>query len=231
MGDVVDNGPDKKQWTDELFKPCQELFGRVAVYPTIGNHEKNHAHYYKYFSMPTPEYYYSFKYNNAEFFVIDSNKSPKPGDEQYTWLEKQLAASTATWKFCYHHHPCYNSDADDYGNTWKGHTTNISPNTKPLIALYEKYNVDMALNGHIHFYERTWPIRGGKVDQKNGIVYLTSGCGGGKLETTEPTPAFFKNQGRVDFHFCYFTIHEKTLECHVFDHEGRLFDRFSIRKD
>lgn len=43
MGDVVDNGPDKKQWTDDLFKPCAELFSRVCVYPCIGNHEKNHA--------------------------------------------------------------------------------------------------------------------------------------------------------------------------------------------
>src|SRR5262245_26116454 len=55
LGDVVDNGPDKKEWTNELFGPCNELFGRVPVYPCIGNHEKNHAHYYKYFSLPSPE--------------------------------------------------------------------------------------------------------------------------------------------------------------------------------
>jgi len=231
MGDVVDNGPDKKQWTDDLFKPCSELLGRVCVFPCIGNHEKNHAHYYKYFSLPAPEYYYSFKYNNAEFFVLDSNKSPKPGDEQYTWLDRQLAASTATWKFCFHHHPCYNSDADDYGDSWKGHSKNMAPQTAALVPLYEKHKVNMVLNGHIHYYERTYPVRDGKVDKKNGVVYLTSGGGGGKLEDVQPTPAFFKNQGRVDFHYCYFTVHEKNLECHVFDHEGRLFDRFSMAKE
>ncbi len=118
-GDVVDNGRDKKEWTDELFKPCNDLFGRVACFPTIGNHEKNDPQYYKYFSLPAPEYYYSYTYGNAEFFSLDTNKRVGPGTEQYQWLEKALAASTATWKICYHHHPCYSSDSDDFGDTFK----------------------------------------------------------------------------------------------------------------
>ena len=96
-----------------------ELFGRVPLYPCIGNHEKNHANYYQYFSLPKPEYYYSFTYGNAEFFSIDTNKKVGPGSEQYEWLDKALGASKATWKFCYHHHPAYTSDSDDYGNTFE----------------------------------------------------------------------------------------------------------------
>jgi len=99
-----------------------------------------------------------------------------------------------------------------------------------LIPLYEKHNVDLAMNGHIHYYERTFPIKDGKVDPK-GVTYLTSGGGGGKLEGTEPTPAFFKNQGRVDYHYCYFTVFGGTMEGKVFDHENRLFDSFSLKKD
>jgi acid phosphatase type 7 len=41
-GDVVDNGPDKAEWVHELFGPCADLFARAAIFPTIGNHEKNH---------------------------------------------------------------------------------------------------------------------------------------------------------------------------------------------
>ena len=231
MGDVVDDGRDKKQWTDELFKPCHELFSRVVMYPCIGNHEKNHAQYYQYFSLPKPEYYYSFKYGNAEFFSLDTNKPVGPGTEQYVWLEKSLAASDAKWKFCYHHHPCYTSDSDDYGDTWKGTSKLGDKNAQSLIPLYEKYKVDVAMNGHIHLYERTWPIRAGKVDAKNGVVYITSGGGGGSLEDVQPTPAFYKNQGRVDYHYCYFNIHLGVLECKVFDHEGRLFDMFTMKKD
>jgi acid phosphatase type 7 len=228
MGDVVDKGSDPLQWTDELFKPCRELFSRVCVYPCIGNHEANHANYYKYFALPKPEFYYTFRYNNAQFFVIDTNKSPKPGDEQYQWLERALLASKATWKICYHHHPCYSSDSDDYGNTWKDTSKLTDPRAQHLIPLYEKYGVDLVMNGHIHLYERTHPIRQGKVDSDRGIVHITSGGGGGRLEDFQPTSAFFKNQGIVDYHYCYFTVYRQQLDCHVYTHEGQMIDRFTI---
>lgn len=231
MGDVVDDGAAKWQWTGDLFKPCNELFSRVSVYPCIGNHEKNHAHYYKYFSLPKPEYYYSFTYGNAEFFSIDTNKPVDPKSEQYQWLDKALAASTAKWKVCYHHHPCYSSDSNDYGDTEKKSSTYGALQHKHLVGLYEKHNVDIAMNGHIHAYERTYPIRGNKVDRKGGVVYLTSGGGGGSLEPFEPTPAFYKNQQRVDFHYCYFTVDGGLLECKVFDVEGRLFDQWELKKE
>lgn len=231
LGDVVDDGPKKEQWTGDLFRPCQELFGRVPVFPCIGNHEKNHAHYYRYFSLPKPEYYYQFGYGNADFFVLDTNKPVDAESEQYKWLDKALAASTAKWKVCYHHHPCYSSDSDDYGNTWKGTSTRGSPKHKPLIALYEQHKVDLVLNGHIHAYERTYPIRGERVDRKGGIVYLTSGGGGGRLEEFEPTPAFYKNQQRSDYHFCYFTVDGGEMQVKAFDAEGRLFDQCELRKE
>lgn len=232
-GDVVDDGAAKWQWSGDLFKPCHELFGRVPVYPCIGNHEKNHPHYYKYFSLPGPEYYYSFKYGNAEFFVLDTNtgRDLSPNGEQFKWLDKALAASEAKWKFCYHHHPVYSSDSDDFGNTWKGPSVLGDRRVQQLLPLYEKYNVDVVFNGHIHLYERTWPVRGGKVDQKAGVIHVTSGGGGGRLEDVAPTPAFFKQEGRVDFHFCYVTIHQGTLNFKAFDHDGRLFDHFTLKKD
>ena len=232
-GDVVDDGASKAQWTGDLFKPCSELFGRVAVFPCIGNHEKDHPHYYKYFALPKPEYYYSYTYGNAEFFVLDTNtkRNLKADGEQYKWLDKALGASTAKWKICYHHHPAYCSDDDDYGNTWKGSSTYGDVRVRNFVTLYEKYKVDLVFNGHVHVYERTWPIRDGKIDQKDGVVYLTSGGGGGKLEDFAPTPAFFKQEFRSDYHFCYATVHLGTFNLKAFDHEGRLFDQFTIKKE
>jgi predicted phosphodiesterase len=232
VGDVVDDGAAKAQWTGDLFKPCNELFGRVAVFPCIGNHEKDHPHYYRYFALPKPEYYYSYTYGNTDFFVLDTNtkRDLTVKGEQCKWLEKALAASTAKWKVCYHHHPAYSSDDNDFGNSWKGPTTAGDVRVRDLVALYEKYNVDVVLNGHIHVYERTWPIRAGKVDQKAGIVYVTSGGGGGRLEDFAPTPAFFKHQFRSDFHFCHVAVHNGTFHLKAFDHDGRLFDQFTLKK-
>lgn len=231
LGDVVDNGPDKREWTHELFGPCRELFGRVPVYPCIGNHEKNHEHYYRYFALPAPEYYYRYRYGNADFFSLDTNKPVGPTSEQYRWLDAQLAKSDARWKFVYHHHPAYSSDEDDYGNTWKGvRSKEGDPNVRQLVGLYEKHNVDVVFNGHIHVYERTWPIRSGKVDRDRGVPYITSGGGGGKLEDFAPVPTWFKAQCRSDYHFCYVTIHGGRLSFKAFDHQGMLFDSFAREK-
>lgn len=231
LGDVVDNGLDKKEWVHELFGPCKELFGRVPVYPCIGNHEKDHAHYYKYFSLPAPEYHYQYRYGNADFFSLDTNKKVGPGTEQYKWLDAALAKSTAKWKFVYHHHPAYSSDDDDYGNTWKGEASKQGdPNARQLVALYEKHNVDMVFNGHIHVYERSWPLRGGKVDRNKGVLYVTSGGGGGKLENFAPVPTWFKAQCRSDYHFCFATIHGGRLNFKAFDQQGMMFDTFEVEK-
>ena len=234
-GDVVDDGAAKSQWTGDLLGSCHELFSRVPVYPCVGNHEKNHANYYKYFSLPAPEYYYSFRYGDAEFFVLDTNTNRTlgllPGGEQYQWLEKSLAASSAKWKFCYHHHPAYSSDADDFGNTAKGPSTGGDLRVRQLVPLYEKYKVDIVFNGHVHTYERTWPIKSGKVNQKDGVAYITSGGGGGPLEDVAPTPTFFKQEGRVDYHYCYVAIQAGTLSFKAFDQENRLFDHFTLKKE
>ncbi|HVY71629.1 MAG TPA: LamG-like jellyroll fold domain-containing protein, partial [Verrucomicrobiae bacterium] len=85
-GDVVDDGFAKHQWVNDLFVPCERLFAYVPTFPVIGNHEKNAHWYYDYFSMPEPEYFYTFKVGNAEFFMIDSNKNCRKGGEQYKRL-------------------------------------------------------------------------------------------------------------------------------------------------
>jgi predicted phosphodiesterase len=229
-GDVVEEGAIKWRWVEELFLPSTDLFAHVPVLPTIGNHEKNHPNYYKYFSLPAPKYYYRFPYGNADFFAVDSNKSLEPGSEQYQWLDRELAASTAKWKFVYHHHPAWSSAFNDYGKTTGGDSES-NANVKKLAALYEKYHVDVAFNGHQHFYERTWPIRGGKVDRQNGVVYITTGGGGGELGKVGPSPMWFKAQLRVDHHLCYVTIHGSRFELKAFDQHGNLFDMLDIDKD
>jgi predicted phosphodiesterase len=229
-GDVVEEGKARWRWVDELFGPSAELFAHVPVLPTIGNHEKNDANYYRYFALPGPKYYYRYRYGNADFFAVDSNKSLEPKSEQYEWLDRELAASDAKWKFVYHHHPAWSSVFNDYGKT-TGEARENDANVKNLFALYEKHKVDVVFNGHIHYYERTWPIRGGKVDRQNGVVYITTGGGGGQLSKPGPSPMWFKAQLRADHHFCLVNIHGGRLELKAFDQNGNLFDTLDIDKE
>ncbi|NCX98371.1 MAG: hypothetical protein EBX35_07310, partial [Planctomycetia bacterium] len=156
-GDLVTTGTNKRHWTEHYFPNMEPLASRVVVYPVLGNHEQNASWYYDYMHLPAPEYFYTFRRGNVQFFMLDTNKDVGPGTEQYQWLDKELAASTATWKVCMHHQPPFSSD-DDYGNDWKRPIKSATlgdRQAKPLVALYDKHAVDVVWSGHIHSYERT----------------------------------------------------------------------------
>jgi hypothetical protein len=233
-GDVVDDGFAKHQWVKDLFEPCSRLMSHIPTFPVIGNHEKDSHWYYDYFDLPAPEYYYTFSYGNAQFFMIDSNKSLKEGSPQYQWLEKELAASKATWKFTCHHHPCFSSEENDYGDHERGAKSKTftfgDMNARQLVPLYEKYGIDIAFNGHIHYYERTWPIFEMAINQKKGVRYLTSGGGGGGLESAAPQRTWFNLHFQRAFHYCYAAIHDRTIVFKAYDIDGRLFDTFELTK-
>ncbi len=229
-GDVVDKGPDRAEWTDELLAASYPLLSRVCLYPSIGNHEENHSNYYRYFALPDPQCWYTFTFGNTQFFSIDTNKPVDPGSDQYKWLESELAKSTATWKITYHHHPVYSSDENDYGDTYKGPSVLGDLRIRPLADLYEKYKVDINFNGHIHSYERSWPIFQGKIDQARGVRYITTGGGGGGLESAGPHRTWFAQRVYRGHHVCFAMVHDKTLIFQVFDLEGRLIDQMDITK-
>ncbi len=238
-GDLVDDGPIKNQWVTEFFASMNPLFSRIPFYPVLGNHERNADHYYRYMDLPPPEYYYSYQYGNAKFFMMDSNKKVGPESEQYLWLEKELqelqrledeGKSEVVWKFVSYHHPSYSSDEDDYGNLWKGKSTWGDMRIRPLTELFDRYGVDVVWNGHIHSYERTWPIREGSVVQKDGTIYMITGGGGGGLEQAGPIRPPFQNNVRRGHHFVFVSVNGRVMEFKSFDLEGRLFDTWTLTK-
>ncbi|MEM9940655.1 MAG: metallophosphoesterase [Planctomycetota bacterium] len=230
-GDLVSTGGNDSHWTDHFFPSMDSLIQRVPFYPVLGNHEQNAKNYFDYVSLPEPEYFYTFQFGNTQFFMIDSNRNVAPESEQYQWLEQQLTKSDAIWKFVCHHHPPYSSDENDYGNLWK---TNVSTRgdqrVRQLIPLYEKHNVDFVWNGHIHSYERTWPIREGRSVESDAPIYMITGGGGGSLETPGPVRPFFQNTVRYGHHYSMVRINGRRIEIQVYDLENRLFDQLSLVK-
>ncbi len=231
-GDLVGTGTVKREWVHEFFAGAKEILKRYPIYPTLGNHERDAKLYYDYFSLPSPEYYYDFRFGNAHFFVLDTNRPVDPSVEQHLWLREKAAASDATWKIVVHHQPAYTSDSDDYGDTWKqGRTGQGDPRIQQhLVPVYEELGIDVVFNGHIHLYERTWPIRGGKVDREHGVTYITTGGAGGGLEEFAPQRTWFSAAKYRGHHFCLVGVHAGTFELKVFDEEGRLFDLLTIEK-
>lgn len=229
-GDLVDVGTRKEDWTKYFFPQGHVAMSRFPIYTVLGNHEQDAQYYYDYVVNPAPEYYYTFRYGNAQFFMIDTNRDVSEGSEQYDWLEWELSKSDALWKFVIHHHPPYSSEENDHGDTYKGAST-YRTHARNLVPLYETYGVDFCLFGHTHVYERTWPLMKNKVNRKNGVVYINSGGAGGGLEDFDPVRSWFTKELQTGHHYCTFAIFENEMTFKAIDEEGRVFDMFELLKD
>lgn len=228
-GDIVDTGTKKSDWTEDFFPDGHIAMSRFPMYTVLGNHEQDAQYYYDYMVNPDPEYYYTFHYGNAQFFMIDTNRDVTEGSEQYNWLEWELAKSDATWKFVMHHHPPYSSEENDHGDTYIG-ASSFETHARNLVPLYEAYGVDFCLFGHTHVYERTWPVFKNKVNLKEGVVYINSGGAGGGLEDFDPTRSWFTQELQTGHHYCTFAIFDRTMVFKAIDHEGSMFDAFQMDK-
>ncbi|MCB0664787.1 MAG: metallophosphoesterase [Saprospiraceae bacterium] len=235
LGDVTDGGfqQHKFEWNLEYFTGITALASRIPVFPVAGNGEGDLYWYNRYHRLPDPESYYSFRFGNAEFFMLNSNVRDelKSGGVQYELLKSQLLKSTAMWKFVAHHHCPVSSDENDFGNTWEGEpSSGGDPRFDDLKKLYQDEGVDVVFYGHVHAYERSYPLTDGSVDEENGVVYIKSGGAGGHLEDYTAGRYNFSNTVQHGNHYCRVNISGNKLDFKVFDLEGRLKDFFQITK-
>lgn len=228
-GDLVDLGYIKDDWVNEFLGQGNVFMKTIPIFSIPGNHEHDAALYYQYMHVPKP-YFYSFKYGNAEFFMVDTDQYQEKGTDMYNALEMALAKSAAYWKFVVHHHPPFSSDDDDFGNTYREASTLGDDEARQLVPLYEKYGVDIVFYGHIHTYERTWPLMEQKTVTENGVLYINVGGAGGSLENPAPTRSWFTRKLRTVHHFGYVAINGNDLQFQAIDEFGNSFDFFSLHK-
>ena len=174
-GDLVNRGAERDDW-DSLFHNAEGIYDRRTLVPTIGNHECQGGKpklYLSEFALPEngpkgiePKRAYSLEYGNALFVVLDGNLAPAA---QSAWLEQKLSQSHATWKFVLYHQPAYSS----------GGNRDNPEERAAWTPLFDKYHVDMALQGHDHAYLRTYPMKGGQrvPSPKEGTVYVIAVSG------------------------------------------------------
>ena len=94
-------------------------------------------------------------------------------------MEELLASSQERWKIVAHHHPLLTSDKFSYRSSLLATATKGDPNILHLKNLDETYDVDLTLAGHVHDYERSWPIWKNHIKEEKGVVYIVTGGGGG----------------------------------------------------
>ena len=146
---------------------------------------------------------FSFDYGNAHWTVIDSNPYVDWRDpELRRWVADDLrAARKAAWRFVGFHHPGFNSS--------KAHFS--EQQMRLLSSAFEEGGVDVVFSGHVHNYQRSFPMRfesthpssqpakgpvagewrldkefdGESKTRPNGVIYIVTGAGGARLYNPE----------------------------------------------
>ena len=199
LGDLsYDNGA--KCWL-KIIKPVAEKT-KIA----IGNHEvessKKLKDYMKAFNLE--KQYYSFNYQNVHFIALSTETSYDKGSKQFKFAEKDLEQysndKSIEWIVAFYHKQAYSSG---------GGLPDEKDFRKSYHPLFDKYNVDLALQGHHHAYERFYPItyndkndnkptvsamdkvRGSNMFQNpDGTIFLTVGTGGAESMTVSKGKPF-----------------------------------------
>lgn len=196
----------------------------LPVVPTRGNHDMASG-FVEAFSWPTglEHYYYSLPLSQRAALVI-LNTEISLGGDQRKWLDSELAKlrEANRWVFASYHKPAYPSvRAEQDGASRREH----------WVPLFEKYNLDLACESHDHALKRTLPIRDGKPDPENGIVYIGDGGLGVPQRKPEPGRWWFQGDGfAIAAHHCHLLeIGKEDFRVRAFGMDGGVLDDFRLQ--
>ncbi len=225
-GDVVSTGLYRNEW-DHVFEYGRDVFDRWPVAIALGNHDDQDGLGARLplalFALPEngpegvePERTYSFRYANALFLVMDVGTS---FEVQARWIEDQLAQTDATWKFAVFHFPLYSVE-EDYAairEQWG--------------QIFDKYHIDMAFHGHVHYYLRTKPMRNLQpvADAADGTIYTISIAQSGRRYPLPEAEYIAKRFTGVAV-YPKIDVDGSRLVYRAYDIDGKVLDELIIEK-
>jgi hypothetical protein len=120
--------------------------------------------------------FFSFEAGMAHVIYINPYSVTNSTSVQYKWLESDLASIDRTktpWLIVVMHCPWYNSNL---AHTSEQQAVLMRDSMEPLLY---KHQVNMVIAGHVHAYERSWPVYKNET-VSDGIVYIVIGDGGNR---------------------------------------------------
>jgi hypothetical protein len=217
-GDVVDIGAEEtlySQWLDEIWQvPSGSTtfltLGQQYILPINGNHENDTATSFANWAIPGDgpyaETYASFTVGSAHITMIDdeqiavSNSAPE-AQAQLAWIDKDLAAANGDRTA----HPfiVVMGHRGLFSTSLHSADPDVITARGSLAPLFDKYKVDLVVNGHDHEYESTYPITAGtpptgapnKQPAGQGTIYvICAGAGADPYSVGAPGVAYRNKQ-------------------------------------
>lgn len=224
--------------------------------------QRNFTGYQHHFSMPTKgqssdkfykNMWYSWDYGMVHFVQINTETDHGEGrvapdekksgldsgpfgypNQQLEWLEEDLASvdrSKTPWVVVAGHRPSYSSENSSICRTCREAFEDI---------LY-KHEVDLVWAGHVHYYERDWPVYKNQTDPNKlnnprAPWYITSGAAGnfeGHSIPDDTYPDYVAFINNDQFGFSKLIFHNSThLEQQFVSSEtGQIVDKAVLYKE
>lgn len=235
-GDVVDRAEFDYQW-EEFFAAVGFIPSVVPTVFTAGNHEyadttvngeetevlvplwQAHINQPETNIEGIEETVFSFGYQGVRFIVLNGNEKL---EEQAQWLDKVLAEYRNKWTIACIHQPLYSMSKErDQQNT-----------RNAFLPLFDKYAVDLVLQGHDHVYARTAKMNNGKIvgQKEKGTVYITSNSGSDEYTPKSVNTKFAVKIGNKTQLFQVVSIQKNRITVQSLTVTGALYDSFEIVK-
>jgi 3',5'-cyclic AMP phosphodiesterase CpdA len=235
-GDLVKES-NEEYWR-EFFYAGGWIFGMMPSVSTPGNHEYDERviqsrtfskHWNQIFTMPPngpsekfSNRLYYIDYQGVRFISVDSpayGENSEDDEMILGWLDKTLANNPNRWAVVFTHYPvyycCQGRDKKQYQDVSK--------------IIFEKYGVDIVLQGHDHTYCRGQNLPNAGVNSKNHPMYIVS-VAGEKMYGL--TTTFWADRVASNTQlYQNITFSGDTLSYKSFIVAGELYDEFMLIKD
>ena len=247
-GDLVDSAHKDNEWA-QWFKAGGFIHSQWTAIPVVGNHEFQRFDGYEgtlprrlsiqwrpQFTLPVEENLdeklhetvYSVEYQDILVLVLNSTGQL---EEQTEYIREKLTKTDAKWKIVTNHHsvfsPAEGRDFEYARKVWK--------------PMFEKYGVDLVLNGHDHTYARGHtPVKSQNVNE-SGIfktLYVTSVSGPKQYKLDKDQIKNYEidgyksdKMGEETQFFQVINIDSNKLTYSAYTTLGDLYDRAIITKD
>jgi hypothetical protein len=229
-GDLINRAEADAEW-QEWFSAGSFIHATIPSLPTPGNHEYTRTAgiptltrlWQPQFTLPAngvknlKDTNYYVDYQNIRIISLNSMMHvPAQAD----WLEKILKNNPQQWTFVFFHYPVFSTSG-------RHEMGNLEKHWKPI---FDKYQVDLVMQGHEHNYARgtNLPFGVNYRDSQTGTVYVVSVSGPKMYELTlEPWMARTAENTQL---YQVITVTNNQLLFKAITVTGTIYDQFELRK-
>jgi predicted phosphodiesterase len=252
-GDLLAEGYDDRLW-GEWSDALGFIGATIPSFPVPGNHDLHRPPgrpdskfvfsvsplWHSHFALPTngpdipemPGQSYYVDYQGVRMVALDVNvfanedfeaaAKQRVREKQLAWLNQVLGNNSNRWTIVVQHQPIY---AVAKGREYAEMRAALAP-------LYEKYGVDLVLQGHDHSYARSHKVAAGKVVAPDapGVIYAVSVSGPKMYQLDELHMKLMAQTYEKKQFFQTIEVSPDLLKYTSYSIDGAVTDAFELRK-